>query len=112
MNSPHFVRPDVQTILDVLAASDQPPMGSLDAPTTRAFYAATRDATDLAVGELAVMRDLAAPGKAGPIALRLFDARAERAPGPLIVFFHGGGFVVGDLDSHAPLSRENRKKCG
>ena len=106
MNSPHFVRPDVRALLDVLAASDQPPMGSLDAPTTRAFYAATRDATDLPVGELAVIRDLTAPGEAGPIALRLFDARAERAPGPLIVFFHGGGFVVGDLDSHAPLCAE------
>ena len=35
--------------------------------------------------------------------MRLYDARKERAPGPLMVFIHGGGWVIGDLETHEPL---------
>ncbi len=59
--------------------------------------------TEPPVGRLDVIRDLSCPGPAGQIPLRLFDARAERGPGDVIVFAHGGGFVFGDLDSHASL---------
>jgi acetyl esterase len=61
---------------------------------------------DLPVGELAAIRDVAMPGPGGPLALRLFDARARREPGPVVVFFHGGGFVVGSIDTHAALAAE------
>jgi acetyl esterase len=37
------------------------------------------------------------------IPLRLFDSRDTRAPGPALIFCHGGGFVFGDLDTYAPL---------
>ena len=101
-----FIRPDVANLLKMLVDTPLPPLGTLDAATTRAAYKATRGAGDLPIGELAVMRDFAAPGPDGAIGLRLFDARAERVAGPLIVYFHGGGFVVGDLDSHAALCAE------
>jgi len=61
---------------------------------------------DRPVGEMAEIRDLSMPGPDGEIALRLYDARAERTPGPVVVFFHGGGFVVGSIDSHAGLAAE------
>lgn len=65
-----------------------------------------RDVIDVPVGELAVMRDLTCKGPGGAVPLRLFDARATREPGPAVVFFHGGGFVMGDLDTHAPFCAE------
>src|SRR3546814_4522502 len=61
---------------------------------------------DLPVEELAVEQDLHCPGPGGEIRLRLFDAREMRAPGPAVVFFHGGGFVLGDLDTHAHFCAE------
>ena len=101
-----YVRDDVRAVLTAMAGAAMPPLGSLDASATRAMFAATRGATDLDVGELSVIRDFDAPGPAGEIGLRLFDARAERAQGPMIVYYHGGGWVIGDLDSEAPWCAE------
>jgi acetyl esterase len=63
---------------------------------------ASRKLFDAEVGELAVIRDIAG----GPCPMRLYDARAERGPGPVLVFYHGGGFVIGDLDTHESLCAE------
>ena len=101
-----YVRDDVRAILAAIEAAGQPPLGSMSAAATRAMYQEMRGASDLDVGTLAVVRDFELAGGAGTIAARLFDARAERGPGPVIVYFHGGGFVVGDLDSHAALCGE------
>ncbi|MFN4039928.1 MAG: alpha/beta hydrolase, partial [Erythrobacter sp.] len=47
------------------------------------------------------------PGPAGGIPLRLYDARESRSePAPIITFFHGGGFVIGDLATHHALCTE------
>ena len=67
---------------------------------------ASRHVADAPVGELAVIRDLSCPGPAGEIDLRLYDARETREAGPLFLFFHGGGFVFGDLDTHEPFCAE------
>lgn len=99
-DSAPFVRPDVAAFLQFLNAIPGPRMHEQDPATARAAYLMMKDVADLPAGDLAVRRDLAMPGPAGDIRLRLYDARAERAPGPVMVFFHGGGFVIGDLDSH------------
>jgi len=68
---------------------------------------ASRHVADAPTGDLAVIRDMACPGPAGDIPLRLYDAQAARAePRPLVVFYHGGGFVFGDLDTHEPFCAE------
>lgn len=48
------------------------------------------------------VRDLAAPGPRGPIPLRLYRPAgvADASALPLLVYFHGGGWVIGDLDTH------------
>ena len=38
--------------------------------------------------------------------MRLYDAHETRAAGPAVVFFHGGGFVIGDLDTHHAFCTE------
>lgn len=103
--TPH-VRPDVRAFLDYVARAAAPPVHTLSPEQARAMARTTAALADLPVGDIAVMRDFAAPGRAGPIPLRLFDARADRAPGPLLLFLHGGGFVFGDNDSYAAVCAE------
>jgi acetyl esterase len=49
-------------------------------------------------------RDAQIPGPAGPIAVRIYQSTSQTAA-PVIVHFHGGGWVVGSLDSHDPYCR-------
>lgn len=95
----HPVRPDVQRFLDYLNALPGPRTHEVDPPRARELMRRSRELADAPVGELAVVRDVGG----GPVPMRLFDVRVERGPGPALVFFHGGGFVLGDLDTHAPV---------
>jgi len=101
----HYVRPDVRVFLDMIAAMPQPEWPP-HPDVYRAQYIAMKDMVDLPVGELATMRDLEIPGPAGTIPARLFDVRENRQPGPVVVFYHGGGFVIGNIDTHASFAAE------
>jgi acetyl esterase len=62
---------------------------------------------DLPIGELASVKDIEVPRAYGSmIRTRLFDARPSRDKAPVLLYFHGGGFVFGDLDTHAPVCAE------
>lgn len=101
-----FVRPDVRGFLDFLNSMPGPKMHELDAPSARQMYIAMKDIADPPVGELGTLLDLSIPGPGGDIPARLYDPRANREPGPAVVFFHGGGFVIGDLDTHGSFTAE------
>lgn len=101
-----YVRPDVRAFLAFLNQSPAPPIDQLPLDKARAGMVTIRDMADLPARPLATIRDLTCPGPAGPIPLRLYDSRSAREPGPVVVFFHGGGFVVGDLESHHNLCTE------
>jgi acetyl esterase len=79
----------------------------------RAEYARLAALANPTAPSIGKIEDIEAPGPAGPIALRLYTPVA--GPGtalPAIVFFHGGGFVVGDLDSHDALCRTLANESG
>ncbi|MGH9030630.1 MAG: alpha/beta hydrolase, partial [Acidimicrobiia bacterium] len=73
------------------------------------------DAGDVLAGEkelVADVRDEALPGPAGPIPIRVYRPSSASGRG-ISVFFHGGGFSIGSLDSHDRLCRAlaNRSGC-
>ena len=101
-----FVRPDVRVFLDALKADPRPKLTAENIAAFRPLAPQGMAMLEPPVGELAVVRDAAMPGPGGEIALRLFDARAEREAGPAVVFFHGGGFVIGNIDTHVSMCAE------
>src|SRR5207344_170005 len=64
---------------------------------------------------VALVRDLQAHGLHGAIPLRLYRplGSSETASLPVLVYYHGGGWVIGDLDTHDTLCRElaNGARC-
>lgn len=109
MSEPQL-RPDVRAFLDAMAANPRPPMNDQTIAMMRQVPPEMMEQMlqqiDLPVGELGEIRDVTMPGPGGEIALRLFDVRKERASGPVVVFYHGGGFVVGSIGTHAPFAAE------
>jgi acetyl esterase len=101
-----YVRPDVRAFLEKMAASPRPVFNDELMVMIRQMPPDAMAGMDLPVGELGEVSNLVMPGPAGEIALRLFDPRASRAPGPVVVFYHGGGFVVGNIDTHAGMAAE------
>ncbi len=49
---------------------------------------------------LAELRNFTVEGAVGPLDARLYVPRGAETPGPMLVFFHGGGFVLGDIETH------------
>ena len=98
-----FVRADVAALLGMLQQMGGTPLEQADLAQGRAGYLAMGAMVEAEPCTLAVIQDLSCPGPAGDIPLRLYDAREGREPGPVILFYHGGGFVIGNLDSHHAL---------
>ena len=105
-DSPPYVRADVAMFLQFLNAVPGPKFYEVEAEEARAMTAAMRDAADAPVGELAVIRDIAIPGPAGTIPARIYDKREKRDAGPAMVFYHGGGFIIGSLYTYEPYCAE------
>lgn len=106
MTDTSFIRPDMRAFLDALAATGGVSVADMTLDQARATYGALHAMGDRPARELSVIRDLSCSGPAGDIPLRLYDARESREPGPVITFFHGGGFVIGDLETHHNLCTE------
>ena len=93
-----IIRPDVREFLDYLESLNRPKGHEVGAEVARQTMVASRHAFEPPAQEIAVVRNVA-----GPVPLRLYDTRAERGPGPMLLFFHGGGWVIGDLETHEPF---------
>jgi acetyl esterase len=92
------LHPQVQELLDELAAAPVPAIESLTPEQARnQMLAGTKL---LGAGpEVAATEDLEMPGPAGSIALRRYQPLETSSAGA-IVYFHGGGWVAGDLETH------------
>lgn len=108
------LHPQVQALLEQARASGAPPLHLLSPKDARASYKDRARLSQPDPPPMAAIRDLVPAPKGAPVPIRLYlPAGSDRdAPLPLLVFFHGGGFVIGDLDTHDVLCRQLANGAG
>ncbi|MCM0001173.1 MAG: alpha/beta hydrolase [Erythrobacter sp.] len=107
MTQAPYIRPDMKAFIDMMAQVKGPKLADMTLEEARASYQALHNLADRPARSLPVIRDLVCPGPNGDIPLRLYDARESReGPTSVITFYHGGGFVIGDLNTHHALCTE------
>jgi acetyl esterase len=99
------LHPEIQLTLALMEKRGDPPVESLTPVEAR--RRTTRQAVAVAarVAGVGAVRDLEIPGPAGPLPARHYAPEEPGGPHGLLVFLHGGGFVIGDLDSHDGVCR-------
>lgn len=98
--------PELAAMLEFLDSLGTPPMSQQTPAEARAgFRALTVDMRPAeTVPDVASVEDVTVPGATGPRPARVYRPATE-GPLPTIVMFHGGGFVIGDLDTHDVTAR-------
>ena len=105
--------PEVQLLLRLLDRGSASPSAQIDS-VAEARAERAREAHVFAGERFDVARreELSVPGPAGPIPARLHVPPGAAAQPPLLVFFHGGGWVVCDLDTHDNACRFVAREAG
>ncbi len=101
---------DAKKLLDLIASRNVPSYHTMPAPEARAFYRDRRFFTQPDASEVAAVENFSVPGPAPDVQVPL---RSYRPLGsnpqqvlPALVYYHGGGHTIGDLDTHDVLCRE------
>lgn len=107
---------DAERVLEMVRLSGRPPYETLTPSEARSLFLAAREVLAPDPPPVAEIREQSAPGQGGAeIPCRLY--RGATAPSgealPGLVYFHGGGWVIGDLDTHDSLCRHlaNAARC-
>jgi cation diffusion facilitator CzcD-associated flavoprotein CzcO/acetyl esterase/lipase len=98
------MQPDVAMVLTMMAAMELPPIETLGAAGAREFLKASSEGRPPGP-ECGSVEDSVMPGPGGDLPCRVYKPSGP-GPFPAVVYFHGGGWVIGDLDSDDPLCRD------
>ena len=91
--------PGVRALLEAIAALGAPPLESLSPAEARKVAAENLVAVAGVVEPLRSVENLRIPGPLGEIPIRVYTPETP-FPCPAMVYFHGGGWVIWDLDTH------------
>jgi acetyl esterase len=106
---PVVLDPDAAAVYQAFQEAGRPPYETLTPAEARAYYLAGRPVTNPEPPERAEVQDIQIRAPHGAIPARLYRPKLLRTANgraPALVFFHGGGWVIGDLDSHDVVCRK------
>ena len=102
--------PQARAVLDQMTAMGGPPINQMSVNDARQ-QAANMTSMQGVPEEVAKVEDRALPGPAGDIRVRIYTP-ACAGPLPVLVYFHGGGWVIGDIESNDPVCRTLSNAAG
>jgi len=98
------LEPEIEALLARMAASGAPPLERQSVAEARRLHAASAATLHGPPVPVAAVTDRTIPGPAGDLRVRVYTPHGE-PPFPIVVWFHGGGWVVGTLDTFDPVCR-------
>ena len=100
---------DTQTLIDERIKNNAPPLESFTPQELRALRAKMAETPEELRVYISDVVDFTLKGTLGPISVRKYlnkqSNKVSNQKSPLIIYFHGGGFVMGDLESHDLVCR-------
>ena len=101
-----MLHPQARALLQLMIDRGLPPVHTLPPGEARAQYLARRHTLQPEPPAMAQLREIG-PAEGAPVPMRLYrPAGVSVTAAPALVYFHGGGWVIGDLDTHDTLCRE------
>lgn len=108
-----YVREDVKMVLSMLEQQEGPQMHESSPAEARQMMRAMGQLTERPRGDLHEVKDIKiASGHGHEIPARVYHAAAPAGPAPVLLYYHGGGWVIGDLETHDPLCAEIARQLG
>lgn len=109
------IDPDTRAVLDMIRLAGRPPFETLTPAEARQAYSASRKLLQPPPEDVAESSDTTVAGPLGPIGVRMYRPAGTDSSDvlPALVWYHGGGWLLGDLDSHDGVCRRfaNAVRC-
>lgn len=99
------LHPQTRAMLERIRSGGAPSFDTLQPAQSREIYRSRVALVNLPKAALASVEDRSIAGPHGPIPLRIYKPAGSVEGLPVVLFFHGGGFVLGDLETHDPECR-------
>jgi acetyl esterase len=108
------LEPQAKAVIEAAARAGRPAYHQLAPKDARQLFLETRPLSTPLPPEIGSVRTLMADGPQGQIPLRLYRPAGVPAstPLPVYVYFHGGGWVIGDLETHDVICRQLTAESG
>src|SRR4051794_4401167 len=110
---PIVLDPSAAYVMEAFKAANRPKLETLSPAEARLASAAGRAVTQPEPPALASVEDIKVPTPDGPIPVRVYKPTSlANGPAPALIFYHGGGWVICDLDSHDVVCRQMADQAG
>ncbi|KWS15110.1 alpha/beta hydrolase [Pseudomonas syringae] len=105
--------PQLEKVLAAMAKSGGPSLDNMSPQQMRPFYDAIGEKLGGKGRPMAEVNDLSVPGPAGEIPIRVYrPLGVDSDPQSGLIYLHGGGWVIGSLDTHDKVCRRLADTCG
>jgi acetyl esterase/lipase len=101
-----------RALIERANAARLPPFETLPPAAARAEYLRRAGQSNVDPVMVGAIEDIPVAAGGRAIGTRLYRPEGVATPAPLLLYFHGGGFVIGDLETHDPICRRICRDAG